>query len=123
MSTRALYTFKDEHGTFHVYKHHDGYPSGAIAHIEAAKPHAWALPRFEADEFAAAFVTGNKPDGGSVRLMPSGPWRKVAPGDIEYRYEITTSNGRLVIKGWHVSETDLSGTGKWSETLVTDWAA
>jgi hypothetical protein len=29
MSTRALYTTKDDQGEYHVYKHHDGYPSGA----------------------------------------------------------------------------------------------
>ena len=66
MSTRACYRFipnngpNDFPGVVTVYKHHDGYPSGAAAAIEAALPHAWQLPRFEADEFAAAFVRGNK---------------------------------------------------------------
>src|SRR3954467_14029413 len=63
MSTRALYTFIDperEQDTFHVYKHHDGYPKGAAQHIEAALAYAWPLPRFEADEFAAAFAAANK---------------------------------------------------------------
>jgi hypothetical protein len=65
MSTRAMYTFiepdhKDAKRGFHVYKHHDGYPSGAAEAIEAAQEYAWQLGRFEADEFAAAFVAGNK---------------------------------------------------------------
>lgn len=62
MSTRAMYTFFDEtiKSGYHVYKHHDGYPTGAAEHIERARPHAWPLGRFEADEFAAAFVAGNK---------------------------------------------------------------
>jgi hypothetical protein len=47
-------------GVVTVYKHRDGYPSGAAQAIEAALPHAWPLPRFEPDEFAAAFVRGNK---------------------------------------------------------------
>ena len=34
MSTRAVYTFIDEHETYHVYKHHDGYPEGAAELIE-----------------------------------------------------------------------------------------
>lgn len=61
MSTRACYVFKDQTDTIAVYKHHDGYPSGAVQWIEAAKAHAWPLPRFEANDFAAAFVAANKP--------------------------------------------------------------
>jgi hypothetical protein len=66
MSTRACYRFlplngpNDWPGVVTVYKHSDGYPSGAAKAIEAALPFAWPLPRFEADEFAAAFVRGNK---------------------------------------------------------------
>src|SRR4051812_43807301 len=65
MSTRAMYTFIEPEHTdskrgYHVYKHHDGYPSGAAQWIENALPHAWKGGRFEADEFAAAFVAGNK---------------------------------------------------------------
>jgi hypothetical protein len=60
MSTRACYTFRSDQESFHVYKHSDGYPSGAAEWIEAALQYAWPLPRFEADEFAAAFVAANK---------------------------------------------------------------
>jgi len=65
MSTRAMYTFIEPNHTdskrgYHVYKHHDGYPSGAVQWIKAALDHAWPLPRFEADDFAAAFVAANK---------------------------------------------------------------
>lgn len=62
MSTRALYTFRDEDGTaYNVYKHHDGYPTGAARVIrDAINYYAWPLPRFEADEFAAAFCAAGK---------------------------------------------------------------
>jgi hypothetical protein len=66
MSTRACYRFIPENGpndfpgVVTVYKHHDGYPEGAAKAIEATLPHAFPLPRFEADEFAAAFVRANK---------------------------------------------------------------
>jgi len=60
MSTRAAYTFQDDQTTVHVYKHHDGYPTGAADAINNALCYAWPLPRFEADDFAAAFVAGNK---------------------------------------------------------------
>jgi len=70
MGTRAVYIFEDAHGEVAVYKHYDNYPQGAVDFIEEAKAYAWGLPRFEADEFAAAFVAANKnPKGGEVRLV------------------------------------------------------
>ena len=70
MGTRAIYIFEDEHEEVHVYKHYDNYPLGAVDFIENAKEFAWELPRFEADEFAAAFVAANKNKaGGEVRLV------------------------------------------------------
>lgn len=70
MGTRAIYIFEDEHEEVHVYKHYDNYPQGAVDFIENAKEFAWGLPRFEADEFAAAFVAANKNrKGGEVRLV------------------------------------------------------
>ena len=61
MSTRAVYTFiGDQDAPRHVYKHSDNYPTGACDAIEAALAFAWPLPRYENDEFAAAFVAANK---------------------------------------------------------------
>ena len=71
MGTRAVYFFEDDSGMYGVYKHYDGYPQGAAHHIEAAKEWAWKVPRFEADEFASAFVAANKnKNGGEIRLIP-----------------------------------------------------
>ncbi len=145
MSTRGCYTFKDENDTLHVYRHSDNYPRGAVEAIKAALPFAWELPRFEADEFAAAFVAGNKSyhlqeviakfrelaqkndsfdyvptkievsippkhylSGGGIRLMKSGSIKKVAPSDIEYRYEITQNKktGELLVKCWETQYWD-----------------
>lgn len=157
MSTRACYTFKDSSGSYHVYKHCDGYPKGAANSIMAALPFAWSLPRYEADEFAAAFVCANKipywldrplqkfmetlfkmvrpsgpstgkdlkteikvdvpsyhlgddpMKGGGIRLLKSGNIKRVAPCDIEYRYEIfpTKKNGlncgQLMVKAFSTS--------------------
>ena len=73
MGTRAIYQFTDLEDTddqCFVYKHYDNYPQGAVEFIENAKAYAWELPRFEADEFASAFVAANKnPKGGEVRLV------------------------------------------------------
>jgi hypothetical protein len=151
MSTRACYTFIDETEEVHVYKHSDGYPTGAAEFIIAALEFAWPLPRFEADEFAAAFVAANKvwwlqapiatflrslkstkppksyggkvvklpvevpygafgpnafPMGGNVRLMQSGSIYDVAPGDIQYRYEIfkdTVNDATLRVRAYATS--------------------
>ncbi len=118
MSTRACYTFTDNSGSYHVYKHHDGYPTGAAGHIQNALSKAWELPRYEADEFAAAFVAANKNTSGSVRLMPSGPIQDVAPGDIEYRYEIFPgNNGELRVTAYLVNN-----WGNYTEELLFNCA-
>ena len=110
MSTRAMYQFKDERGIYTVYKHHDGYPEGAAGFLKKTLSHAWKLPRFEADEFAAAFISANKRGsfesqyhyigwphkmddydfGGGIRLVAKSgknAWKEAA--DIEYRYLIS----------------------------------
>lgn len=105
MSTRAMYTFQDERTTVHVYKHFDGYPSGAHEFITNAMPYAWDLPRFEADDFAAAFVAANKTQGGgNVRLCGTAiqePWQ--FSSDSEYWYVITCPNGELHIEAFEVN--------------------
>lgn len=101
MSTRAVYTFKDQYGKHHAYKHHDGYPSGAVEAIKAAIGNAWPLPRFEADEFGAAFVAANKTSQGGVRLT-GGPTKH---GDLEYYYMISfdQKKQKLMIDAYTVS--------------------
>lgn len=117
MSTRGLYTIKGEDGDFNVYKHHDGYPSGAAHTIKMAiEWFAWKLPRYESDAFAASFIAAGKfgscpedqsqliqwykdygpqstyKNGGGVRLMPAGNPTEIAStkcSDIAYRYEIS----------------------------------
>lgn len=96
MSTRGFYVFKSGNESLNVYKHSDNYPEGehgGFAAIGKAGPLAWAMPRFEADEFAAAFVAANKGTrAGNVRLAMSGDWRDVCPGDVEYVYVIEGRN-------------------------------
>jgi hypothetical protein len=110
MSTRAVYTFIDQRAKpkdfINIYKHHDGDPSGAFESIKAALPHAWALPRFEADDFAAAFVAGNKSvSGGGVRVFPTGPQKNIckSASDIGYRYEIRCVDKKLHITAFNTN--------------------
>ena len=86
MSTRAVYMFKDEQTLpFSVYKHHDGYPSGAMEWISNTAEKAWELPRFEADEFAAAFIAANKEGEGKIRLTRGPEYH----GDLDYVYTVS----------------------------------
>jgi hypothetical protein len=94
MSTRAVYTFIDEHNKFHVYKHWDNYPEGAHTFIKKAKELAWELPRFEASEFGAAFIAANKSEGGGVYLTKGWKYH----GDLSYRYEIRQVGDKLEVR-------------------------
>jgi len=94
MGTRAVYSFIDERSCVSVYKHWDGYPAQACRFIANALPMAWPLPRFEAEEFAAAFVAANKKGRGDIYLI-SGP---NPPGGLAYRYEIRCPDGRLHVR-------------------------
>jgi hypothetical protein len=109
MSTRAIYTFKDPSYIIHVYKHHDGYPEGAAEALVAAKKAAWEGSRYEADEFAAAFVAANKTSSCGIRLIGmDAKGTAIAPEgfatDTEYLYEIT---GPDTVEAW-----EADGDGK-----------
>lgn len=90
MSTRALFTFSDSDKNwgilteFHVYKHFDGYPSGAYEAIEKSLEYAWDLARFEAADFSAAFIAANKKLGGGGIYLSSN-----SHGNLGYCYEIS----------------------------------
>jgi hypothetical protein len=92
MGTRAVVIFKDESGSFKVYKHWDGYPDNMVPLIKAAACKAWELPRFEADEYAAAFVAHAKKGSGDVRLLNG-----AIPPDVEFVYSVTCKAGVLNI--------------------------
>ena len=87
MSTRATITVADEHDSFDIYQHHDGYPEGPhglVRHIAMAQSLAWDLPRFEAADFAAAAIAVLKDRGGSTYLTANAE----AHSDRAYHYRI-----------------------------------
>ena len=105
MGTRAVYTFNDGDDKFHVYKHWDGYPEGAALFFMKAIPYAWGGTRFEAMDFAAAFVAGNKKEGGGDVYFTKGP---NVHGDLEYVYELYQNDlGGLMIKAYHANWDDV----------------
>ena len=99
MSTKACYTFKDKHGAFSVYYHYDGYPANALQMINKAKESAWQFPRFEADEYAAAFCYVAKDGRAGGARLTEGPHRH---GDLSYRYDVYFKNNDLMVKIWQV---------------------
>ena len=107
MSTRGMFVVREFDGSesFNIYKHHDMYPEGAVECIETTVTrYSWPLPRFEADEFAAALVAASKGDvPGGMRLMQSGHWETVAPRDIAYVYIITQADKDLLIAAYDVT--------------------
>lgn len=103
MGTRAVFMFfhmNASNDAYSVYKHWDGYPEGAAEFMTKAIPFAWELPRYEACDFAAAFVAANKKKGGDV-FMTTG---NDAHGDLDYYYEVmpSTRNGQLLIYAYSV---------------------
>lgn len=88
MGTRAVLIFTDIEGDeFAVYKHWDGNPRNIARLLDEARLYAWPVPRFEADEFAAAFVAAAKKGEGDVRLMHD------ANADVgqQYTYTVTAT--------------------------------
>lgn len=97
MGTRSYIEFKDDLGAYYVYKHWDSYPTGIVYCFVNAIPYSWALPRFESQDFAAAFVAANKKAGGGDIYFAD----KAEPGDEEYFYQITCAkNGQLIIRAY-----------------------
>lgn len=119
MSTSATIEFNDGEQKFAVYLHGDGYPSGVQEALNKALKLAWELPRFEADEFAAAFVAANKTGQGGVRLVKN--HRQI--GSI-YHYVVTLKSDNLYVKAYKadhdgdrlfLAEGLLSWMSTWSE--------
>lgn len=93
MSTRATITVADDHDSFDIYQHHDGYPDGPfglVRHIAMARRLAWDPPRFEAADFAAAVIAVLKDRGGSTYLTKDANAHR--DRDFHYRIEPLREN-------------------------------
>ena len=95
MGTRTVLTFKDRHDSYSVYQHYDGYPTTVLPSLKDAKEYAWDLPRFEASDFAAAFIAANKQKGGG-NIYFTDSYK--SHSDLEYRYEIEGTDKNLFVK-------------------------
>jgi hypothetical protein len=124
MSTRGFYTFKDRNGTFNVYRHSDNYPTGAAEALRNALWFAFPLPRFEADEFAAAFVAANKSYHLDKIIEATKASVKPGRGSIESWNEKTTIEIRQFyaddMKYLRGGEVRLMGSGPWKRHCPGD---
>ena len=84
MATRSTISVHGTDTAIHIYRHWDGYPSAVIPDLYSALSFAWPLPRFEADEFAAAIVCSMKTKPGNIRICsePNSSF------DRSYHYDI-----------------------------------
>jgi hypothetical protein len=116
MSTRAILTFKDfEDAPLHVYQHCDGYPTGIAENLKAVLSggKAWPFPRFEADEFAAAYVATCKTSGGNIRLART----RRAAGDVAFGYTVYVKDGERTPR---LTVSAIDGWDTWKETRLWD---
>lgn len=119
MSTRACYRFVDQNGyEATVYIHQDGYPSYAWNYFSRTLRSGltWPLPRYDAHEFAAAFVSTNKVKPGGVYL--TNKWND--HGDLEYLYKLTINHSVLILKVERVSapESGPLKPSRWKRNMV-----
>lgn len=89
MSTRSNIIVDDGIKRIQLYRHMDGHPEHVISELGEVFVFAWALPRFEADDFAAAIIRAWKElDGGNIYIDGSPKDWELLHGDIDYLYVI-----------------------------------
>lgn len=119
MSTNALICITHDEGSFWIYKHHDGYPAGIKACLERALERAWPLPRFESDEFAAAFVAANKTGSGDIRLVPSLKRHEMW---FDFIYRVQASGASMSVAIGHCTGMDDLDRITYDITWEGDWS-
>lgn len=95
MSTRANIIFQDGRNSIQIYKHAEGYPSAVTLDLRNAMTVAWKLPRYEADDFSAAYVLSTKSRGGDVYIDGTADGFKKVHGDIGWCYVVRPGEGLL----------------------------
>ena len=88
MATRSNIIIQDDYNRIQLYRHWDGYPAGVIPDLASALQYAWELPRFEAQDFAAAIVRAWKDAGGNIYIDGNPKAFEMVHGDTEYVYVI-----------------------------------
>jgi hypothetical protein len=106
MATRSNIIVQDEYKRVQVYRHWDGYPTGVIPDLADALQYAWELPRFEADDFAAAIVRAWKQEGGGNIYIDGSPKGfELVHGDTEYVYVVKFDKRKhepfIEVYDWH----------------------
>src|SRR4051812_48932828 len=106
MATRSNIIVEDGFDRIQIYRHWDGYPEAVIPDLTQALPYAWQLPRFEADDFAAAIVRAWKTEnGGNICIDGNPNGFELIHGDVEYVYVISFDKAKnepiITVYDWH----------------------
>jgi len=128
MSTRAVYDFIDNgkwaHKSVSIYKHHDGYPNGAIGFIlNATKIHVPSGDEFTnyrndtniRDRLVVGFFVNNV-ESGMMEITRGHKFH----GDLEYRYEIIGSNDHAFSHEIKIFERDYYSDDETPSKLIFD---
>lgn len=103
-AVRATLSVKTQGHAFHILIEPQGDPASIAPLCRQACLYAWPLPRFEAGDWAAAFLAAAKPHrlddhlAGGTGIALCGHWWD--QGELDFRYEVTAIEGELVIKTW-----------------------
>jgi hypothetical protein len=106
MATRSNIIVEDAYSRIQIYRHWDGYPEAVIPQLIQALPFAWPLPRFEADDFAAAIVRAWKEEGGGhIRIDGNPKGFELVHADTEYVYVVKFDHRKgepfVEVYDWH----------------------
>lgn len=106
MGSKAVFTFTDATGEYHVSRHYGCKPDAAAHAYAQAVSLALELPEYDAGDMAASFITANRDGVGNMRLIPQGAIEGVAPADIQYHYVLMQAkNGQLILRAYAVDNT------------------
>jgi hypothetical protein len=98
MSTRSNIIVDDGKKRIQIYRHWDGHPENVIDDLMIALEYAWPLPRFEADDFAAAIIRAWKnKEGGNIYIDGSPEKWELIHGDVDYIYVVKPPIEKLPI--------------------------
>lgn len=96
MTAPAIISVTDAQGEWNVYLASDGTPLPALEGLRRALGKTWALPRFDAADFAAAYVAANKQSGGDMWFINRATsWKTHCPPGIEWRYIVSVRHGNI----------------------------
>ena len=96
MSGAAVVSVTDAEGEWNIYHPSGGTPLPALEGLRRALEKTFALPQFDAADFAAAYVAVNKQSPGDMWFINRGAsWKTHCPAGVEWRYIVSVRHGDI----------------------------